>query len=149
VSIDIEGPYGSEVVIDILRAFRLDEPHSLAQPQKPQDVPSLCKPAKIKQQRKGFSDFFEVGVGEHRLEIGGEKGTRSPLAFSRVPRPHYSTYARANTLLTDFAYHWPPRAVLTPRALRASAIWWKSKPNRGPPFGAGLCSRRASFMRSW
>jgi hypothetical protein len=29
-----------------------------------------------------------------------------------VTRPHYSTYARANTLLTDFAYYWPPRAVL-------------------------------------
>jgi hypothetical protein len=29
VSIDIEGPDGSEVVTDILRAFRLDEPRSL------------------------------------------------------------------------------------------------------------------------
>jgi hypothetical protein len=31
-------------------------------------------------------------------------------------------YARARTLLTDFAYHRPPRGVLMPRALRASAI---------------------------
>ena len=33
-----------EVVIDILRAFRLDEPHSLAEPQKPKDVPSPSEP---------------------------------------------------------------------------------------------------------
>ena len=39
-------------------------------------MPSLH--AKIKQQRRDFSDFFEVGVGEHRLEIGIEKETRSP-----------------------------------------------------------------------
>jgi hypothetical protein len=31
-------------------------------------MPSLQ--TKIKQQRGSFSDFFEVGVGEHRLEIG-------------------------------------------------------------------------------
>jgi hypothetical protein len=31
-------------------------------------------------------------------------------------------YARASTLLTDLAYHWPPRGVLMLRALRASAI---------------------------
>jgi hypothetical protein len=31
--------------------------------------------------------------------------------------------ARARTLLTDFAYHRPPRGVLMPHALRASAIW--------------------------
>ena len=43
-------------------------------------MPSLH--AKIKQQRGGFRDFFEVG---HRLEIGVKKGTRSPLAFSRHP----------------------------------------------------------------
>ena len=46
-------------------------------------MPSLH--AKIKQQRGGFRDFFEVGVGKHRLEIGVKKGTRSPLAFSRHP----------------------------------------------------------------
>jgi hypothetical protein len=32
---------------------------------------------------------------------------------------------RANTLLTDLAYQAPPRDVLMPRALRASAIWWR------------------------
>ena len=90
---------------------RLDEPHSLAEPQKPQEMyqahPSPLAPmiatsaitidkiaslrimpslhAKIKQQRGGFRDFFEVGVGKHRLEIGVKKGTRSPLAFSRHP----------------------------------------------------------------
>ena len=111
MSIDIEGPYGSEVVIDILRAFRLDEPHSWAQPQKPQDVPSpserfgnddrndrdhdrqncifrMAMPslqAKIKQQRGGFSDFFEVGVGEHWLEIGVKRGPARP-SRSRVTR---------------------------------------------------------------
>jgi hypothetical protein len=31
-------------------------------------------------------------------------------------------YARASTLLTDLGYHWSPRGVLMPRALRASAI---------------------------
>ena len=30
--------------------------------------------------------------------------------------------ARSSTLLTDVAYHWPPRAVVTLRALSASAI---------------------------
>ena len=30
--------------------------------------------------------------------------------------------ARASTLLTDFAYHRPPRGVLMPRAFNASAI---------------------------
>jgi hypothetical protein len=36
--------------------------------------------------------------------------------------PKWTPYVRANTLLTDFAYHAPPRGVLMPRALRASAI---------------------------
>jgi hypothetical protein len=36
--------------------------------------------------------------------------------------PTTDPYVRANTLLTDFAYHAPPRGVLMPRALRASAI---------------------------
>jgi hypothetical protein len=31
-------------------------------------------------------------------------------------------HARASALLTDFAYHFPPRAVAMPRALSASAI---------------------------
>jgi hypothetical protein len=41
-----------------------------------------------------------------------------------LPRQFQPTdpYVRANTLLTDFAYHAPPRGVLMPRALRASAI---------------------------
>src|SRR5262249_58148375 len=34
----------------------------------------------------------------------------------------YRYYARANTFLTDLAYHCPPRGVLMPRALRASAV---------------------------
>src|SRR5262245_58213159 len=34
----------------------------------------------------------------------------------------YRYYARANTLLTDLAYACPPRGVLMPRALRASAV---------------------------
>ena len=34
---------------------------------------------------------------------------------------------RANTLLTDFAYHLPPRGVVTPRALSASAIWCRDR----------------------
>src|SRR5262249_62260616 len=38
LSIDMEEPYGSEVVIDIIRTFRLDEPQSLHEPQKPQDT---------------------------------------------------------------------------------------------------------------
>jgi hypothetical protein len=46
-------------------------------------MPSLQ--AKIKQQRGGFSDFFEVGVGEHRLEIGVKRRPARPLAFSRHP----------------------------------------------------------------
>jgi hypothetical protein len=36
-------------------------------------------------------------------------------------------YARASALLTDLAYHWPPRGVLIPRALRASAILMKGR----------------------
>ena len=39
-------------------------------------MPSLQ--AKIKQQRGGFSDFFEVGVGEHRLETGVKRGPARP-----------------------------------------------------------------------
>jgi hypothetical protein len=35
----------------------------------------------------------------------------------------WNAYPRANTLLTEFAYDWPPRVVPMPRALRASAIW--------------------------
>jgi hypothetical protein len=31
-------------------------------------------------------------------------------------------YARSRVLLTDFACHWPPRAVATPRAFSAAAI---------------------------
>jgi hypothetical protein len=46
-------------------------------------MPSLQ--AKIKQQRGGFSDFFEVGVGEHRLEIGVKRGPARP-SRSRVTR---------------------------------------------------------------
>ena len=34
-----------------------------------------------------------------------------------------SIYARPSTLLTDFAYHRPPRGAVIPRAFRASAIW--------------------------
>jgi hypothetical protein len=34
---------------------------------------------------------------------------------------------RADTLLTDFAYHLPPRGVVTPRALSASAIWCRDR----------------------
>jgi hypothetical protein len=36
----------------------------------------------------------------------------------RVARDH----SRAKTLLTDFAYHFPPRGVVIPRAFNASAI---------------------------
>ena len=109
--IDIEGPYSSEVVIDILRASgwtsRIHWPNHRS-PKMYQTHPSPLAPiiattaitidkiaslrmampslhAKIKQQRGGFRDFFEVGVGKHRLEIGVKKGTRSPLAFSRHP----------------------------------------------------------------
>lgn len=42
-------------------------------------------------------------------------------APARPPRGR-PRYARAKTLLTDFAYHAPPRGVVMPRALRASAI---------------------------
>jgi hypothetical protein len=31
-------------------------------------------------------------------------------------------HARASTLLTDFAYPFPPRGVVIPRAFKASAI---------------------------
>jgi hypothetical protein len=31
-------------------------------------------------------------------------------------------YARSRMFATDFAYHWPPRAVATPRAFKADAI---------------------------
>jgi hypothetical protein len=41
--------------------------------------------AKIKQQRGGFRDFFEVGVGKASVGNRGEKETRSPLVFSRHP----------------------------------------------------------------
>jgi hypothetical protein len=33
---------------------------------------------KVKQQREGFSGIFEVGVGEHRLEIGVKRGPIRP-----------------------------------------------------------------------
>jgi hypothetical protein len=46
-------------------------------------MPSLH--AKIKQQRGGFRDFFEVGVGKHRLEIGVKRGPARP-SRSRVTR---------------------------------------------------------------
>jgi hypothetical protein len=111
VSIDIEGPYGSEVVIDILRASgwtsRIHWPNHRS-PKMYQAHPSALAPmiattaitidkiaslrmampslqAKIKHQRRGFSDFFEVGVGEHRLEIGVKRRPARPLAFSRHP----------------------------------------------------------------
>jgi hypothetical protein len=35
---------------------------------------------------------------------------------------HSPVQARANTLLTDLAYHAPPRGVVIPRAFSASAI---------------------------
>src|SRR5262249_39501474 len=41
--------------------------------------------AKIKQQRGGFRDFFEVGVGKHRLEIGVKRRPARPSS-SRVTR---------------------------------------------------------------
>jgi ABC transporter substrate binding protein len=47
------------------------------------------------------------------------------LALQALKTNSVATYARASKLLTDFAYHWPPRGVLMPRALRASAIWWR------------------------
>jgi hypothetical protein len=34
--------------------------------------------------------------------------------------PFLTSYVRAGRLLTDLAYHWPPRGMLMPRALRAS-----------------------------
>ena len=46
-------------------------------------MPSLH--AKIKQQRGGFRDFFEVGVGKHGLEIGVKRGPARP-SRSRVTR---------------------------------------------------------------
>ena len=35
---------------------------------------------------------------------------------------HFIAHTRASTLRTDVAYHSPPRAVVTPRALSAAAM---------------------------
>src|ERR1700736_1009348 len=49
---------------------------------------------------------------------------------------------RADTLLTDFAYHLPPRGVVTPRALSASAIWCR---DRAPV----ACISRITLAARW
>jgi hypothetical protein len=53
---------------------------------------------------------------------------RQHLASRLTPRSRhmrlydYTPYARSRMLLTDFACHWPPRAVATPRVFSAAAI---------------------------
>ena len=56
-----------------------------------------------------------------REALGRRGRARSTDGAGPVPRCH--GYARASTLLTDLAYHAPPRAVAMPRAFNASAIW--------------------------
>jgi hypothetical protein len=51
---------------------------------------------------------------------GNQNQKGDPLGAARVC---CCAQARASMLLTDFAYHRPPRGVLMPRALSASAIW--------------------------
>jgi len=55
--------------------------------------------------------------------VTGEKDLPGVAKIPQLGSPLIGAYARANTLLTEFAYDWPPRVVLMPRALRASAIW--------------------------
>src|SRR5262249_15426925 len=80
----------------------------------------------VKQQQRGFNGNFEVGwrafvtnqYAKGRLIAKRSQSARGRASFGA----EYRYYARANTLLTDLAYHCPPRGVLMPRALRASAV---------------------------
>jgi transposase-like protein len=50
-------------------------------------------------------------------------GDRGGAAQTAVCCVWVRAHALPSTLLTDFAYHRPPRGVLMPRAFSASAIW--------------------------
>ena len=68
------------------------------------DSTRICE---SEQQRASFSGIFEVGwVALHSKSTG-----------EREAHCERRAYGRASTLLTDLAYHWPPRGVLMPRAL--------------------------------
>jgi hypothetical protein len=87
--------------------------------------PERPLPAVVKQRRLYWS-FCEVGDRGTFLATGSSQGTRSAPSTSPATvccSSHRVVQARANTLLTDFAYQAPPRGVLMPRAFNASAIW--------------------------
>jgi hypothetical protein len=72
--------------------------------------------AKIKQRRAGFTETFEIGwtafvPNQHAT---GEAHLQAAIRVVHAPMP--------GEHVTDFAYHRPPRDVLMPRALTASAI---------------------------
>ena len=71
-----------------------------------------------------LSSFCEVVTGGHFWTLGQHKGPVAPLSSpaTTMSLVHSLVQARANTLLTDLAYHAPPRGVVIPRAFSASAI---------------------------
>ena len=66
--------------------------------------------------------FLQMAEAWRAAAVRSEIGEQSihPVATELVPS--LSSLGAREDLLTDFAYQEPPRALLMPRALRASAI---------------------------